>query len=272
MRGRDCRCPDRDAERRLPVPSRALASGVALRSIPAQRSGGRLRVDAAVTFAGQAAIGGLNFVAALAIARALGPTGRGSVAVALALVTGLVQLGSLGITAATPCSDRQGQLARRALGDGRRLVGSCVRRGPRRRPVRDQRGRSVPAPGANVGAARDRCRCHSDRASGTFPAEHPARARAGTGLQRGTARFRRPFTGRAHRARAGWRTVRQPGIDRAPLAVSADRDRLPGAARRRTAARSSAEPRHLAEAARTGPRRTPAQSCRFWSSGSICYS
>jgi O-antigen/teichoic acid export membrane protein len=75
---------------------------------------GGLRFDTAVTFVGQAAIGGLNFVAAIIVARALGPVGRGSVAVALALVVGLVQLGSLGISAANPSlTARDGSLAGR---------------------------------------------------------------------------------------------------------------------------------------------------------------
>jgi O-antigen/teichoic acid export membrane protein len=79
---------------------------------PARPPVGRLRFDASLTFASQASIGSLNFGAAVVVARALGPNGRGSVAVALAIVVGLVQLGSLGITAASPSlTARDGSLA-----------------------------------------------------------------------------------------------------------------------------------------------------------------
>ena len=75
-----------------------------------------LRFDALVTLGSQALTGVLNFVAAVVVARALGPGGRGTVAVALALMLALVQLGSLGVTAAAPAlaardQSRAGELA-----------------------------------------------------------------------------------------------------------------------------------------------------------------
>jgi O-antigen/teichoic acid export membrane protein len=52
--------------------------------------------------ANQGGVGLLNFAASVAVARALGPTGRGAVAVGLVLLALLMQLGSLGLATANP--------------------------------------------------------------------------------------------------------------------------------------------------------------------------
>lgn len=52
--------------------------------------------DVSITFLAKAVTYGLAFASTIIVARALGPTGRGAVAVALTLGTILVQLGSAG--------------------------------------------------------------------------------------------------------------------------------------------------------------------------------
>lgn len=65
-------------------------------------SGRRLRTDVLLTFAGKLGTLALSTAAVVVVARALGPSGRGIVAVAYSLTLVLVQLGSLGIVAANP--------------------------------------------------------------------------------------------------------------------------------------------------------------------------
>lgn len=62
----------------------------------------RLRTDVFLTFGGRIALLILSAASTVVIARALGPAGRGGVAVALSLTLLLVQLGSLGLVSANP--------------------------------------------------------------------------------------------------------------------------------------------------------------------------
>jgi O-antigen/teichoic acid export membrane protein len=76
-------------------------------SVPAVLRSGRLRVDVLVMTASRSAIIVFGLAQSVIVARALGPSGRGSVAVAVSLVTLLTQIGSLGlITANTYFSAR----------------------------------------------------------------------------------------------------------------------------------------------------------------------
>ena len=70
----------------------------------------RLRSDVFLMFATKAIVMVLNIVTSVIVARALGPSGRGSVAAALALTMLLVQFGTLGMTTANTyfvAQDRQ---------------------------------------------------------------------------------------------------------------------------------------------------------------------
>lgn len=68
-------------------------SGVARRS---------LSLDSLLTAACKLAVGGMNFVAAVVVAREFGPSGRGAVAVGLTLVLILMQFGNVGLVTANP--------------------------------------------------------------------------------------------------------------------------------------------------------------------------
>jgi O-antigen/teichoic acid export membrane protein len=61
-----------------------------------------LSADVVLTFTSKALVMGLTLGMTVLVARALGPSGRGSVAVALALTLTLVQLGSFGLITANP--------------------------------------------------------------------------------------------------------------------------------------------------------------------------
>jgi O-antigen/teichoic acid export membrane protein len=62
----------------------------------------RLRSDVFVMFGSKGIVTLLNVASSIVVARALGPSGRGTVAVAFALTLILVQLGTLGLTSANP--------------------------------------------------------------------------------------------------------------------------------------------------------------------------
>ncbi|MGA2319519.1 MAG: oligosaccharide flippase family protein [Solirubrobacteraceae bacterium] len=62
-----------------------------------QNAGAGFAGDVSVTFLAKAATYGLGFASTVIVARSLGPTGRGTVAVALTLAAILVQLGSAGL-------------------------------------------------------------------------------------------------------------------------------------------------------------------------------
>jgi O-antigen/teichoic acid export membrane protein len=62
----------------------------------------RLRSDVFLTFGSKAVVLVMNLAATVIVARALGPSGRGTLAVAFALTLTLVQLGSFGFATANP--------------------------------------------------------------------------------------------------------------------------------------------------------------------------
>src|ERR687888_283296 len=62
----------------------------------------RLRTDVFLTFGGRVAVLLLTAASTVVISRALGPTGRGAVAVAYSLTILLVQIGTLGLVTANP--------------------------------------------------------------------------------------------------------------------------------------------------------------------------
>jgi O-antigen/teichoic acid export membrane protein len=62
----------------------------------------RLRTDVFLTFSGKAVVLVMSLVTSVIVARALGPSGRGTLAVAFALTMTLVQLGSFGFSTANP--------------------------------------------------------------------------------------------------------------------------------------------------------------------------
>jgi O-antigen/teichoic acid export membrane protein len=75
----------------------------------------RLRTDVFLTLGGRIALLFLTAASTVVIARALGPAGRGSVAVAYSLTLLLVQLGSLGFAAANPYFAARDASARSAI-------------------------------------------------------------------------------------------------------------------------------------------------------------
>src|SRR6266550_4220894 len=70
--------------------------------IGAMSSERRLRSDVFLMFGSKVIVTVLNVAASIIVARALGPTGRGTVAVAIALTMLLVQLGTFGLTSGNP--------------------------------------------------------------------------------------------------------------------------------------------------------------------------
>src|SRR4051812_47216208 len=62
----------------------------------------RLRSDVFLMFGSKGFVTLLNVASSIVVARALGPSGRGSVAVAIALTLVLVQVGTLGLASANP--------------------------------------------------------------------------------------------------------------------------------------------------------------------------
>lgn len=83
----------------LPEQAAAVAAGVVAGPRPMKRS---LGLDSLLTSVSKVLVGLMNFAAAVVVARDLGPGGRGSVAVGLTLVLILMQVGSVGLTAANP--------------------------------------------------------------------------------------------------------------------------------------------------------------------------
>jgi O-antigen/teichoic acid export membrane protein len=91
---RECRSPDGSASI-SPVATEAAAP-------PPNPEPRRLRTDVFLTFGGKIAVLIMNVAATAIVARALGPSGRGTLAVAFALTMILVQLGSIGFATANP--------------------------------------------------------------------------------------------------------------------------------------------------------------------------
>src|SRR3954452_4126395 len=80
----------------------------------------RLRSDVFLMFGTKALVTVLNIGSSIVVARVLGPSGRGTVAVAIALTMLLVQFGTLGMTSANPYfvaqdADRRGRLVTNSL-------------------------------------------------------------------------------------------------------------------------------------------------------------
>ena len=75
----------------------------------------RLRSDVFMMFGTKALVTVLNIASSIIVARVLGPEGRGSVAVALALTMLLVQLGTFGLTTANPYFTAQDPGSRRRI-------------------------------------------------------------------------------------------------------------------------------------------------------------
>src|SRR3954454_2645754 len=75
----------------------------------------RLRSDVFLMFGTKAVVMALNVITSAIVARALGPGGRGSVAVALSITMLLVQFGTLGMTTANPYFVAQDRAARGRL-------------------------------------------------------------------------------------------------------------------------------------------------------------